>query len=107
MGSGRRCRRVRATDPTIPCDAYGKFVRAIVSQNISSFASRSIFQRLTDVPPVRCRCPRRSFEDDPDELRRAAGLSAAKTTSLRSLASQIVSGDLDLARLPGTCPVRT
>jgi DNA-3-methyladenine glycosylase II len=86
-------------DPNMPTDRYGVLVRAIVSQNISNSASRSIYRRLTDRfgghPPA----PREILDDDPDELCQAAGLSRAKTASLRSLAEHIDSGDLDLERL--------
>jgi DNA-3-methyladenine glycosylase II len=89
-----------SADPAIPSDAYGMLVRAIVSQNISSFAAQSIFRRLTERFSGRPPTPQEILDDEPDELRRAAGLSTAKTASLRSLAAHIVSGDLDLARLP-------
>ena len=86
-------------DPNMPTDRYGVLVRAIVSQNISNSASRSIYRRLTDRfgghPPT----PREILDDDPDELCQAAGLSRAKTASLRSLAEHIDSGALDLERL--------
>lgn len=87
-------------DPNMPTDRYDGLVRAIVSQNISNSASRSIYRRLADHfggdPPT----PREILEDDPDRLREAAGLSRAKTASLRSLAEHIDSGQLDLERLP-------
>ncbi|GAA1239427.1 DNA-3-methyladenine glycosylase family protein [Pseudonocardia alaniniphila] len=86
-------------DPNMPTDRYGVLVRAIVSQNISNSASRSIYRRLTDRfdghPPT----PRELLDDDPDKLCQAVGLSRAKTASLRSLAEHIDSGDLDLERL--------
>jgi DNA-3-methyladenine glycosylase II len=86
-------------NPDIPDDHYGVLVRAIVSQNISSFAARSIFRRLTERFGGRPPTPQEILEGDPDELRQAAGLSRAKTTSLLSLAEHIVSGELDLERL--------
>ena len=86
-------------NPDIPADDYGVLVRAIVSQNISNFASRSIFRRLTERFGGRAPTPREILEADPDELRQAAGLSRAKTTSLLSLAEHIDSGELDLGRL--------
>jgi DNA-3-methyladenine glycosylase II len=86
-------------DPNMPTDHYGVLVRAIVSQNVSNLASRAIYQRLRERfaghPPT----PDEILAADPDELRLAAGLSRAKTTSLRSLAEHIVSGELDLDRL--------
>lgn len=86
-------------DPTIPSDHYGVLVRAIVSQNISNYASRAIFRRLSERFGGRPPTPEEILADDPDELRQAAGLSRAKTASLRSLAEHIISGQIDLARL--------
>jgi DNA-3-methyladenine glycosylase II len=86
-------------DPNMPTDRYGVIVRGIVSQNISSMASRSIYRRLTERFDGRPPTPQEIIDDDPDELRLAAGLSRAKTASLRSLAEHIVSGELDLERL--------
>lgn len=88
-----------AVDPDIPADHYGVLVRAIVSQNISSFASRAIFRKLTERFGGRPPGPEEILAEDPDELRVAVGLSRAKTVSLRSLAECILSGRLDLARL--------
>jgi len=83
----------------MPTDHYGVLVRAIVSQNISNIASRAIYQRLRERfggnPPT----PEEILAADPDELRLAAGLSRAKTASLRSLAEHIVSGEIDLERV--------
>jgi DNA-3-methyladenine glycosylase II len=39
------------------------------------------------------------LEDDPDDLRAAAGLSRAKVTFLRSLAEHVIDGSLELDRL--------
>lgn len=86
-------------DPDIPKDSYGVLVRAILSQNISSYASRSIFRRLKDRYGDRLPTPQELLADDPDDLRTGAGLSRAKTTSLRSLAECILSGALDLDQL--------
>lgn len=63
--------------PDIPADDYGMLMRAIVSQNVSGYASRSIYRRLTD-----------RFGGRPPE-----------PEELRSLARHIVSGELDLERL--------
>jgi DNA-3-methyladenine glycosylase II len=86
-------------DPNMPTDRYGVLVRAIVSQNISEMASRSIYRRLIErfggSPPT----PGEILDDDPDELRAAVGLSRAKAASFRSLAEHVVSSELDLKRL--------
>jgi DNA-3-methyladenine glycosylase II len=86
-------------DPDIPADPYGVIVRAIVSQNISSFASRSIYRRLIERFGGRLPTPEEVLAHDPDELRRSAGLSRAKTLTLRSLADNIASGELRLDQL--------
>jgi DNA-3-methyladenine glycosylase II len=87
-------------DPNMPTDGYASLVRGIVSQNISGYASRSIYRKLKERygghPPT----PEEILADDPDEMREAAGLSRAKTASLRSLAENILSGELELERLP-------
>jgi DNA-3-methyladenine glycosylase II len=87
------------SDPNMPTDRYGALLRAIVSQNISGFASRSIFRRLIERFGGRPPTPREILDDDPGELRVATGLSTAKTVTLRSLAEHIVSGELDLDRV--------
>jgi DNA-3-methyladenine glycosylase II len=88
-----------APDPDIPTDHYSMLVRAIVSQNISIIASTAIYRRLNERFGGRPPTPQDILDNDPDELRLAAGLSRAKTASLRSLAEHIVSGELDLDRL--------
>jgi DNA-3-methyladenine glycosylase II len=74
-------------------------VRAIVGQQLSVFAARAIYGRLTDrfggKPPT----PQQILDDDPEALREAAGLSHAKVRFLRSLAEHVLSGELELARL--------
>jgi DNA-3-methyladenine glycosylase II len=87
-------------DPNMPTDPYASLVRGIVSQNISGYASRSIYRKLKERYGGRPPSPEEILADDPDEMRVAAGLSRAKTASLRSLAEYITSGELDLDRLP-------
>ncbi len=80
-------------------DHYGALVRAIVGQQLSVSAARAIYGRLTarfdDKPPT----PEQILEDEPEELRAAAGLSRAKVSYLRSLAEHTSSGELELERL--------
>ncbi|HEY4277085.1 MAG TPA: hypothetical protein VGM91_02635 [Conexibacter sp.] len=84
-------------DPNMPTDRYGVLVRAIVSQNLSVMASRSIYRRLTErFGSDRAPAPEQVLDDDPDTLCAAVGLSRAKAASLQSLAGLIVSGKLDL-----------
>ncbi|WP_329454111.1 DNA-3-methyladenine glycosylase family protein [Streptomyces sp. NBC_01497] len=86
-------------DPSMPTDCFGAIIRGIAGQNISAFASRAIYRKLTDRFGGRPPTPRQILDDDPDELRVAAGLSNAKTISLRSLAEHILSGELQLDQL--------
>jgi len=80
-------------------DHYGALVRTITGQQLSVAAARAIYGKLTarfdDRPPT----PAEILDDEPEELRAAAGLSRAKVTYLRSLAEHVISGDLELERL--------
>jgi DNA-3-methyladenine glycosylase II len=80
-------------------DHYGALVRAIVGQQLSVSAARAIYGRLTERFGGRTPTPRQILEDDPAELRAAAGLSNAKVAYLRSLAEHVQSGALELERL--------
>jgi DNA-3-methyladenine glycosylase II len=77
-------------------DHYGALVRAIVGQQLSVSAARSIYGRLTDRYQGRTPTPAQLLADDPDALRAAAGLSRAKVVFLRDLADRLESGTLDL-----------
>jgi DNA-3-methyladenine glycosylase II len=80
-------------------DHYGALVRTITGQQLSVLAARAIYGRLTarfgDRPPT----PREILDDEPEELRAAAGLSRSKVGYLRSLAEHTMSGELELERL--------
>jgi DNA-3-methyladenine glycosylase II len=82
-----------------PADHYGALVRAIVGQQLSTKAARSIFLRLTARFDGRTPTPEQVLADEPEELRAAAGLSRAKVSYLRSLAEHALSGELELQRL--------
>jgi DNA-3-methyladenine glycosylase II len=81
-----------------PDDHYGALVRAIVGQQLSTKAARTIYGRLTDRYGGRTPTPAELLADDLDALRVAAGLSRAKASYLRSLAEHVVSGELELER---------
>ena len=83
----------------LPDDHYGALVRAIVGQQLSTKAARTIYLRLTERYGGRTPTPAELIADDLDELRVAAGLSRAKASYLRSLAERVVSGELELERL--------
>ena len=82
-----------------PDDHYGALVRSIVGQQLSTKAARAIYGRLTDRFGGRTPTPREVLDDDPDELRAAAGLSRAKVSFLRSLAEHVLDGSLELERM--------
>jgi DNA-3-methyladenine glycosylase II len=82
-----------------PDDHYGTLLRAIVGQQLSTKAARSIYTRLTDRFDGRTPTPEEVLADDPEELRAAAGLSRPKVGYLRSLAEHVLSGELELDRL--------
>ncbi|HEY1274722.1 MAG TPA: DNA-3-methyladenine glycosylase [Thermoleophilaceae bacterium] len=95
----------RIGDPTAvaarrdrPGDAYGALLRAIVGQQLSTIAARTIYGRLTERFGNRTPTPRELLDDDPEELR-AVGLSRAKVAYLRDLAEHVEDGELDLERL--------
>jgi DNA-3-methyladenine glycosylase II len=82
-----------------PEEPYGVLVRAITGQQLSVKAAASIWQRVVDRfggTPT----PEQILADDPEELRVACGFSRAKVVYLRSLAEHVVSGELELDRLP-------
>jgi len=80
-------------------DHYGALVRTITGQQLSVLAARAIYGRLIDRFGGRPPTPQEILDDEPEELRAAAGLSRAKVTYLRSLAEHVISGDLELERL--------
>jgi DNA-3-methyladenine glycosylase II len=82
-----------------PDDHYGALIRSIVGQQLSAKAARAIYTRLTDRYGGRPPTPVEVLEDDPDEIRAAAGLSRAKVSFLRSLAEHVIDGSLELERL--------
>ncbi|MDQ6775942.1 MAG: DNA-3-methyladenine glycosylase [Actinomycetota bacterium] len=82
-----------------PADHYGALVRSIIGQQLSTKAARAIYGRLTERFGGRTPTPQEVLDDDPDELRVAAGLSHAKVRYLRSLAEHVLAGELELDRL--------
>lgn len=80
-----------------PDDHYGALVRAIVGQQLSTKAARTIYGRLTERFGGHTPTPAEILADDPEELR-SVGLSRAKASYLRSLAEHVVGGELELER---------
>ncbi len=81
-----------------PADPYGALLRAIVGQQLSTLAARSIYGRLLERFGGRTPSPPALLAADPEEIR-AAGLSRPKVSYLRDLAARVEHGELDVARL--------
>jgi DNA-3-methyladenine glycosylase II len=81
-----------------PGDAYGALLRAIVGQQLSTKAARTIYLRVLDLfggtPPS----PEQLLEANEEDLR-AAGLSGRKVEYVRDLAVHVIEGELELDRL--------
>ena len=82
-----------------PDDAYGALLRSIVGQQLSTKAARSIYGRLVELFGGSTPSPQELLDSDPEALR-GAGLSGAKVRYVRSLAEHVLSGELELERLP-------
>jgi len=81
-----------------PADAYGALLRAIVGQQLSTKAARTIYERLIGTYGGQTPAPEQIVATDPDELR-GVGLSRAKAAYLQSLAEHVIDGELELDRL--------
>jgi DNA-3-methyladenine glycosylase II len=95
LSVGERERR-RSTQR--PQDAFGALVRAIVGQQLSTGAARTIHGRLLEVFDGRTPTPEALAAASEEDLR-AAGLSGRKVTYLRDLAGHVIDGSLELDRL--------
>jgi DNA-3-methyladenine glycosylase II len=81
-----------------PNDAYGALLRAIVGQQLSTKAARTIYGRVLDLFDGSTPSPEQLLEADESDLR-AAGLSGRKVEYIRDLASHVIEGELELERL--------
>jgi len=90
--------RLRRRSEERPADAYGALLRAIVGQQLSTKAARTIHRRVCELFGGKTPSPRQLLEASEEELR-AAGLSGRKVSYLRDLASHVLSGELELDRL--------
>jgi DNA-3-methyladenine glycosylase II len=94
------CKLGHPTDRGGPApDHYGALVRSIVGQQLSVLAARSMLARMYERYGGRTPTPVQILEDDPEELRAAAGLSRSKVLFLRDLAERVHSGVLVLEEL--------
>lgn len=83
----------------VHADPFTTLLRAIVAQQVSAAAARTIFARVRALFPNDTPVPRRMLRLSDDTLR-GAGLSRAKVLYVRDLAARIHDGRLDLATLP-------
>lgn len=81
-----------------PADAYGALLRAIVGQQLSTKAARTIYLRVLELFGGTTPAPEQLLEAGEEDLR-AAGLSGRKTEYVRDLAAHVISGELELDRL--------
>jgi DNA-3-methyladenine glycosylase II len=90
--------RLRRRSEERPTDAYGALLRAIVGQQLSTKAARTIYGRILDLFGGSTPAPERLLEAEEADLR-AAGLSGRKVEYIRDLASHVIEGELELDRL--------
>ena len=91
--------RLRRRKEERPADAYGALLRAIVGQQLSTKAARTIYLRVLDLFGGTTPTPEQLLEASEEDLR-ACGLSGRKTEYVRDLARHVLSGELELDRLP-------
>ena len=81
-----------------PNDAYGALLRAIVGQQLSTKAARTIYGRVLELFDGSTPSPERLLEAEESDLR-GAGLSGRKVEYVRDLAAHVLSGELELDKL--------
>ncbi|MDQ3725669.1 MAG: DNA-3-methyladenine glycosylase [Actinomycetota bacterium] len=90
--------RLRRRKEEAPADAYGALLRAIIGQQLSTKAARTIYLRVLELFGGATPSPEQLLEASEEELR-ACGLSGRKTEYVRDLASHVIGGELELDRL--------
>jgi DNA-3-methyladenine glycosylase II len=90
--------RLRRRSEERPADAYGALLRAIVGQQLSTKAARTIYRRVCEIFGGTTPSPEQLLEASETDLR-AAGLSGRKVEYVRDLASHVLDGELELDRL--------
>ena len=98
MGKLDIATRLRRRKEERPADAYGALLRAIVGQQLSTKAARTIYLRVLDLFGGTAPSPEQLLEASEEELR-GCGLSGRKTEYVRDLARHVLSGELGLDRL--------
>jgi DNA-3-methyladenine glycosylase II len=90
--------RLRRRSEERPADAYGALLRAIVGQQLSTKAARTIYLRVLDLFGGVTPSPQQLLDAGEQDLR-GAGLSGRKVEYIRDLAAHVLSGELELDRL--------
>jgi len=90
--------RLRRRSEEKPPDAYGALLRAIVGQQLSTKAARTIYGRVLELFNGNTPSPGQLLEAGEEDLR-AAGLSGRKVEYVRDLATHVLDGELELDRL--------
>lgn len=90
--------RLRRRAEERPADAYGALLRAIVGQQLSTKAARTIYLRVLERFGGATPSPEQLLAAPEADLR-AAGLSGRKVEYVRDLAAHVLSGELELDRL--------
>jgi DNA-3-methyladenine glycosylase II len=90
--------RLKRRSEERPADAYGALLRAIVGQQLSTKAARTIYGRVRDLFGGTTPSPEQLLEASEKDLR-ACGLSGRKVEYIRDLAAHVLSGELELDRL--------
>jgi DNA-3-methyladenine glycosylase II len=90
--------RLRRRSEERPAGAYGALLRAIVGQQLSTKAARTIYGRILDLFDGSTPTPEQLLEADEAGLR-GAGLSGRKVEYVRDLASHVIAGELELDQL--------
>jgi DNA-3-methyladenine glycosylase II len=90
--------RLRRRSEERPADAYGALLRAIVGQQLSTKAARTIYRRVCDLFGGSTPSPEQLLSAGEEELR-GCGLSGRKVEYIRDLASHVLEGELELDKL--------
>lgn len=90
--------RLKRRSEERPADAYGALLRAIVGQQLSTKAARTIYGRVCDLFGGATPSPQQLLAAKEEDLR-ACGLSGRKVEYIRDLANHVLDGELELDRL--------
>jgi len=90
--------RLKRRSEERPDDAYGALLRAIVGQQLSTKAARTIYLRVLDIFGGQTPSPEQLLAAGEADLR-GAGLSGRKVEYIQDLARHVLSGELELDRL--------